>query len=131
MWYGLAGSLALSALLMALRGPYVLLYKVEPEVRDAAGTLLLAFAVLAPVKVANMILGGGIVRSGGKTAYIMAIDRAGTWLVGAPLGLVTAFVFHLPVTWVYFILSQEELVRLALTFVMFRRRSWMERLPAG
>ena len=131
MWYGLAGSLAVSALLMALRGPYVLLYKVEPEVRDAAGTLLLAFAVLAPVKVANMILGGGIVRSGGKTAYIMAIDMAGTWLVGAPLGLVTAFVFHLPVTWVYFILSQEELVRLALTFVMFRRRSWMERLPAG
>lgn len=128
MWYGLAGSLALSALLVGLRGPYVLLYKVEPEVRATAGALLLAFAVLAPVKVANMILGGGIVRSGGKTTCIMMIDMAGTWLVGAPLGLLTAFVLRLPVVWVYFILSQEELVRLGLTLVAFRRKTWMTSL---
>lgn len=128
MWYGLAGSLALSALLVGLRGPYVLLYKVEPEVRATAGALLLAFAVLAPVKVANMILGGGIVRSGGKTTYIMAVDMAGTWLAGVPLGLITAFVFRLPVVWVYFILSQEELIRLGLTLVLFRRKVWMTSL---
>lgn len=59
MWYGLAGSLVLSALLVGLRGPYVRLYKVEPEVQAKASILLLAFAVLAPVKVANMILGEG------------------------------------------------------------------------
>lgn len=125
MWYGLAGSLALSALLILLRGPYVLLYKVEPDVHASAARLLLAFAILAPVKVANMILGGGIVRSGGKTTYIMAIDMIGTWLVGAPLGLFTAFVLRLPIHLVYFILSQEELVRLLLTLLVFRRKKWM------
>ncbi len=126
MWYGFGGSLVLSALLAGLRGPYVLLYNVEPEVQATAAGLLLAFAVLAPVKVSNMILGGGIIRSGGKTAYIMAIDLAGTWLVGVPLGLITAFVFHLPIVWVYFILSQEELVRLVLSLTVFKRRKWME-----
>lgn len=131
MWYGLAGSLALSALLVLLRGPYVLLYKVEPDVQAAAAKLLLVFAILAPVKVANMILGGGIVRSGGKTAYIMAVDMIGTWLVGAPLGLITAFVFRMPIAWVYFILSQEELVRFVLTFLVFRRKRWMMSLPTG
>ena len=125
LWYGLAGSLMLSFLLILLREPYVLLYKVEPEVRAVSGGLLMAFAVLAPVKVANMILGGGIIRSGGKTTYIMVIDMIGTWLVGAPLGLITAFLFHLPVVWVYFILSQEELVRLLLSLIIFRRRKWM------
>lgn len=125
MWYGLIGSLLLSAALILLKGPYVLLYNVESEVQTAAGELLLAFAVLAPVKVANMILGGGIVRSGGKTTYIMIIDMIGTWLVGAPLGLITAFVFHFPVTWVYFILSQEELVRFLITVFVFRSRKWM------
>jgi len=129
LWYGLAGSLALSALLILLRGPYVRLYKVEPSVQDTARALLMMFAILAPVKVANMILGGGIVRSGGKTTTIMAIDMAGTWLVGVPLGLVTAFVLHLPIVWVYFILSQEELVRLILTVIVFRRRHWMKSLP--
>ncbi|MBD5485594.1 MAG: MATE family efflux transporter [Lachnospiraceae bacterium] len=125
LWYGLAGSLVLSFLLILLREPYVLLYKVEPEIRAVSGGLLMAFAILAPVKVANMILGGGIIRSGGKTTYIMVIDMIGTWLVGAPLGLITAFLFHLPVVWVYFILSQEELVRLLMSLIIFRRRKWM------
>ena len=125
LWYGLAGSLVLSFLLILLREPYVLLYKVEPEVRAVSSGLLMAFAVLAPVKVANMILGGGIIRSGGKTTYIMVIDMIGTWLVGAPLGLITAFLLHLPVVWVYFILSQEELVRLLMSLIIFRRRKWM------
>ncbi len=128
--YGAVGSLLLSALLIGLRWAYVPLYKVEPGVRETAAKLLLAFAVLAPVKVANMILGGGVVRSGGKTAYIMVIDIVGTWLVGVPLGLASAFLFRLPVEWVYFILSQEELVRLGMTVVVFRRKGWMNRLSA-
>lgn len=136
MWYGLIGSLVLSVVLILLKDSYVLLYNVEDGVRTTAGGLLLAFAVLAPVKVANMILGGGIVRSGGKTTYIMVIDMIGTWLVGAPLGLITAFVFRMPVIWVYFILSQEELVRLLITLFIFRSRKWMMSLqtdskPAG
>lgn len=130
VWFGIAGSLVLSALLIALRPAYVALYKVEPVVQDTAAKLLFAFAVLAPVKVANMILGGGVVRSGGKTAYIMVIDTVGTWLVGVPLGLITAFALHLSVEWVYFILSQEELVRLGMTLVVFRRKGWMHRLSA-
>lgn len=131
VWYGLAGSLVLSALLIHLRWSYVPLYKVEPGVQETAAGLLLVFALLAPVKVANMILGGGVVRSGGKTAYIMVIDTVGTWLVGVPLGLIAAFGLHLPIEWVYFILSQEELVRLGMTVFVFRRRGWMDRLPAS
>lgn len=128
VWYGLAGSLILSVLLIGSRWAYVPLYKVGAGVQKTAARLLLAFAALAPVKVANMILGGGVVRSGGKTAYIMVIDTVGTWLVGVPLGLITAFLFRLPVEWVYFILSQEELVRLGMTLFVFRRRGWMNRL---
>ena len=52
----------------------------------------------------------------------------GTWLVGAPLGLITAFVFRLPVHWVYFILSQEELFRLLLIGAVFRSKKWMTSL---
>lgn len=131
VWYGVVGSLLLSALLIGLRWAYVPLYKVEPSVQDTAARLLFAFAVLAPVKVANMILGGGVVRSGGKTTYIMVIDIVGTWLVGVPLGLITAFLFHLPAEWVYFILSQEELVRLGMTLIVFRRKGWMNRLSTS
>lgn len=75
-----------------------------------------------------MILGGGVLRSGRRTTYIMAIDMAGTWCLGVPLGLLSAFVWKMPVSYVYFLLSLEEGFRLAVSLAVFRRRSWMDRL---
>ena len=123
--YGFAGAVILSTLLVILRSLYIGLFKVDLDLRKIGGQLLLAFAILAPVKVMNMILGGGIIRSGGRTKYIMIIDMLGTWLVGVPLGLYAGLVLKLPIVWTYFILSQEELFRLVITIFMFRSRKWM------
>ena len=67
-----------------------------------------------------MILGGGILKSGGKTNYTLAIDLIGTWGFGVPLGFLAAFVLKLPVVPVYFLLSLEECVRLALSLRLFK-----------
>ena len=123
--YGFAGAVILSTLLVIIRSLYIGLFKVDLDVRGIGGQLLLAFAILAPVKVMNMILGGGIIRSGGRTKYIMIIDMLGTWLVGVPLGLYAGLVLKLPIVWTYFILSQEELFRLVITIFMFRSKKWM------
>lgn len=127
-WYGFAGSIVLSVVLLSLKGLYVQAFQVEDEVRRTAADLLMVFALLAPFKVQNMVLGGGIIRSGGKTRYIMWIDVLGTWLVGVPLGLVSAFYFHLSIVYVYFILSMEELVRWLISLSLFRSKRWMETL---
>lgn len=127
---GLIGSGLLSLLLLLLMPYYVLIFQVEEEVRSMTKMILAAFAVIAPVKVQNMILGGGILRSGGKTKYVMAIDMIGTWVFGVPLGFLTAFALKLPIALVYFILSLEELVRLMISFVIFKKRSWMQRLQS-
>lgn len=128
MEYGLAGSLILSVALVLLGRYYVLIYNVDTTVRAMAYQLLVVFAIVSPIKVQNMILGGGIIRSGGKTKYVMWIDVIGTWIFGVPLGLFTAFVLKLPIAYVYFILSQEELVRLIISLVIFRRKIWMDNL---
>ena len=128
MWYGLAGSLVLSVALVLLGQFYVRIYNVEPQVRTMAYQLLVVFAIVSPVKVQNMILGGGIIRSGGKTKYVMYIDFIGTWLFGVPLGLLAAFVWKLSIPWVYLILSLEEIVRLVISLVLFRKKIWMEQL---
>lgn len=125
MWYGLAASVLLSVCLVAASPFYVKIYKVGPEVQQLTRSLLVAIAVIAPVKVLNMILGGGIIRSGGKTKYIMWIDAVGTWGFGVPLGLLAAFVWKLPIAYVYFILSLEECVRLGISLVIFRQKKWM------
>lgn len=125
---GVIGSVILSAALILLAPAYVGIYQVEPQVRELTRRILVAFAVISPVKVQNMILGGGIIRSGGKTKYIMCVDFIGTWLFGVPLGLLAAFVCKLPIPLVYFILSLEEVVRLIISLILFRKRVWMEQL---
>ena len=123
--YGFIGSILFSVTIMALKTPYVHLFNVSDDVRAIGLALLTAFAALMPIKVLNMILGGGIIRSGGRTKYIMMIDMLGTWLIGVPIALVTGLVFKLPIVWVYFMLSQEEVVRFIISIFMFRSRKWM------
>lgn len=128
MFYGLCGSAVLSVLLIILNRYYVSIYQVEDAVKLTAQQILIAFAIISPVKVQNMILGGGILRSGGKTKYILVIDLIGTWAVGVPVALLTAFVLKLPIPYVYFLLSLEECVRLIISFVVFKRKGWMRSL---
>ena len=125
---GVVFSVALSVLLVFVRGFYLELYSVEEEVKSLASALLLVYAFYAPVKVSNMIIGGGIVRAGGRTDLSMYVDLIGTWCIGVPVALLTSFVFSLPVYWVYAALSGEECVRLGMVTKLFRSRRWMESL---
>lgn len=122
---GLVGAAAVSALLILLAGPYTHWYRVAPQVKRLGQQLLVVFALYAPIKVENMILGGGILRSGGNTKIIMVIDCLGTWCVGIPLCLLAAYGFRWGILGVYALLTAEEVFRLALSLVMFRKRSWM------
>ena len=130
MVYGVVGSLILSVVIVLVSPWYVEIYQVEASVKLLARQILLAYAAVAPFKVLNMILGGGIIRSGGKTNYVMAIDMSGTWCFGVPLGLLSAFVLNLPIYWVYFLLSLEECFRVVISLVVFRKRKWMNVLKS-
>ncbi|MGN0400433.1 MAG: MATE family efflux transporter [Blautia sp.] len=123
---GVTGAVILAVVLICMSGFYVSFYQVENSVKDIAKLILIIFALYAPIKVQNMILGGGIIRSGGNTKIIMMIDIFGTLAVGIPLCLSAAYVWKLSVVWVYGILSAEEIVRFVITVVMFRKKHWMK-----
>ncbi len=125
MFAGLIGSLIVSTLLILLAGTYTRFYRVDNLVKELGKTLLIIFALYAPVKIENMILGGGIIRSGGNTRIIMIIDIIGTWCIGIPLCLIAAYVFHWGIVGVYTLLTTEEIFRLVVSLVIFKRRKWM------
>lgn len=125
MIYGFIGSTILSVVIILIRGLYLNIYNVENNIKTLTKAILIAYALIAPFKVANMILGGGILRSGGKTSYTMLIDMIGTWVFGVPLGLIAAFVLKLSIDKVYFILSLEEIVRYVISLFIFKSRKWM------
>ena len=128
--YGLFGAVILSALVVVASPLYVQIYQVDDAVKLLTRQILLAYALIAPFKVLNMIAGGGILRSGGKTNYVMWIDMIGTWVFGVPLGLLSAFVWKLSIPCVYFILSLEECVRFGITVLALRSKRWMQSLGA-
>ena len=130
IFYGAAGSIFLSVIVVLTAGFYVQIYQVEEVVKQLTVQILYAYALVAPFKVLNMILGGGIIRSGGRTKYVMYIDIIGTWIFGVPLGFLAAFVLKLPIPYVYFILSLEECIRFAISVGVFRKKKWMQQLEA-
>ena len=125
MYADLIGSLVVSALLILLAGEYTGLYRVDYRVKELGKILLIIFALYAPVKVENMILGGGIIRSGGNTKIIMAIDIVGTWCIGIPLCLLAAYIFKWGIVGVYTLLTTEEIFRLVVSLIIFKRHKWM------
>lgn len=128
MVYGAVGASVLCAVVLLTSGAYVEIYQVSRTVKRLTRQILFVYALAAPFKGLNMILGGGILRSGGRTAYVMGIDMLGTWGFGVPLGLLGAFVWRLPIASVYLLLSLEECIRFAISMAVFRRKRWMRRL---
>lgn len=128
MVYGAVGASVLCAVVLLTSGAYVEIYQVSRTVKRLTRQILFVYALAAPFKVLNMILGGGILRSGGRTAYVMGIDMLGTWGFGVPLGILGAFVWRLPIASVYLLLSLEECIRFAISMAVFRRKRWMRRL---
>ena len=129
--YGAIGSVFLSIIVIFTSKAYVGIYQVDNVVKAMTVQILFAYAIVVPFKVLNMILGGGIIRSGGRTKYVMFIDMVGTWCFGVPLGLLSAFVWKLSIPYVYFLLSLEECIRFGISLIVFRRRKWMNQLEAS
>ena len=123
---GAIGSIIVSVILVAISNLYVGLFDVEPQVLETSKRIIYVLAVYLIVKISNMIIAGGVLRSGGKTQYTLYIDMLGTWVFGVPLGLLGAFVFKWPIEAVYALLSFEEVVRLIITLIILKKKIWMQ-----
>lgn len=122
------GSILLFILLLIAAPFYVRIYSVSDDVRSICIGLLAAFGAMSIVKVQNMVLGGGILRAGGHTGELLAIDMIGTWLAGVPLAFLGLHLFGTNIILIYLLLSQEEVLRCILCLIMYHRRKWMTRL---
>lgn len=128
---GLIGSAVVATVLFVIAGAYVSLFDIEAQVAILAKRLIYALALVIFAKISNMILAGGVLRSGGNTQYTLVIDLIGTWVFGVPLAFLSACVWKLPIYLVYFILSLEEVVRFIIAIGVFRKGRWMKNLTGS
>lgn len=104
---------------------YLKFYNVTNEVKLYTKSLLAIFACYLWVKVSNMVMLGGVLRSGGKTRYTLILDLIGTWGIGIPLGFLCAFVFKWNILMVYTAINIEEVIRLTLGLIKVKSKDWI------
>jgi Na+-driven multidrug efflux pump len=122
---GVVGSIFVGMVIILLSKLYVSIYNVSHDVQLYSERLLIIFGILFAVMVCNMICGSGILTAGGKTKFAFMLDLIGTWCIGVPLGLLSAFVLKLSIEWVYLLISTEELVKLLIGLRIVYSKKWV------
>lgn len=123
-------AVGLGLLLLVSIEPMLTLYEVSALTKFYTARLLLIIALLLALRVTNLLLLIGVLRSGGDTRFGFVIDAGVIWLVGVPLALMGAFVFNWPVYWVYLLVMGEEAVKLSLGLWRVYSRRWIHQLAA-
>ncbi|MEM5776131.1 MAG: MATE family efflux transporter, partial [Anaerolineaceae bacterium] len=124
----LAGSLILGLILLISSPVLLNLYAISANAHLYAQNILRIFSLTMWVRIINIVIIIGIVRSGGDTRFSFLVDVLSIWLVGIPMALLGAFVLRLPVYWVYLMVISEELIKMAVMIWRFASRRWMNDL---
>lgn len=76
----------------------------------------------------NTTLIAGVFRAGGDSRFGLICDVIDMWVYAVPLGFLAAFVFKLPVLWVYFLLCTDEFVKWPWVIKHYRRGTWLKNI---
>lgn len=125
---GSSFALFLGLLMLLVKDPLISLFGVTPETTRLSEYIMLVMIFSLPIRSMNLILLIGILRSGGDTIYAFFIDAGVIWIIGVPLAYIGAFVFHLPIHWVYLMVVTEEIVKMSLGLARFFKGRWIHTL---
>lgn len=120
----LIATLITSALVALFSMLYINFFKVDEDVKHRALLLLFAACAFLTVKVMNMVICQGVIESGGETRFILINNIIGPICIGIPLALLSFYVLHLPIYWMYSVVTMEEVVRLIICFIKYRKNDW-------
>lgn len=121
----IAGSILMGFVLVLCSKGILSFYLLTPAAYTNARYLLIITGCILWIKVSNIMLIVGIIRSGGDTRFPMALDLVTLWGVGIPLALIGTFVFHLPVYWVMLLVVADETTKMIGGLKRFLSRKWI------
>lgn len=104
------------------------IYQITDSARSYARQVMIILECLFCVKSSNYIMFIGILRGGGDTKFALVFEMSSMWLYGVPLACVLAFVFHLPVNWVYAGVISEEALKFCIAWWRYFSKKWIHQL---
>lgn len=124
---------AVSGLFILLSSPLVLMF--TTSLTEQAHTCLQMMLYLCSYymigKSINSTVIAGIFCAGGDTTFGLLCDAVTMWIIIIPLGAFAAFVLHLPILAVYFLLNLDELIKLPAVYRHYKQYKWLKNLTAN
>ena len=112
--------------ILLIRPLAVSFYNIPETTKELAGNMIRIQAGLVFFISITAVGVVGILRGGGDTHFALCTDLFTLWLVAVPAGLLSAFVFRLPVLLVYAAIKLDEPVKVFLIFWRLRNRNWIK-----
>lgn len=122
-------TIALIAAIYFIQSPFFSLYVgFSDQILAMAKTAYLVLMGLLFFKGMNVVIIVGILRAGGDTRFVLFLDSFSQWAVGIPLGLLGAFVWKLPLPYVFALVSCEEVIKIFIAAGRVISKKWMRNL---
>ncbi len=117
-----------AALTFAVKEPIIRLFGMAPAVNDYIRLCLTAFALCMPIRMTNALIIVAILRSGGDTRAALFLDVSSVWLIGIPMAVLGGLVWKFPVNIVYTMILAEEVYKLTLGYLRYRKKKWLRNI---
>ncbi|MBD5146265.1 MAG: MATE family efflux transporter [Ruminococcus sp.] len=120
---------AVSGLILLMLIPSVLMVTdLSPQADTYLKGMLVMCSYYLVGKSVNSTTIAGIFCAGGDSKFGFLCDTVTIWCVTVPLGLIAAFVFHLPVPAVYFVINLDEIIKLPAVYLHYKKYQWVKNL---
>ena len=100
----------------------------SPEAAEYLKWMLVMCSYYMVGKYVNGTTIAGIFCAGGDSRFGFLCDTVTLWCFTVPAGFLAAFVLHLPVLAVYFIINLDEIVKLPAVYRRYKKYAWLKDL---
>ncbi|HIZ40544.1 MAG TPA: MATE family efflux transporter [Candidatus Anaerobutyricum stercoris] len=100
----------------------------SPQAQDYLRFMLFVCSYYLIGKSFSATVIGGIFSAGGDTRFGLICDTINMWAIIVPVGCIAAFVLHLPVPAVYFLLNLDEFTKMPLEIWYYRKYRWVKNI---
>ncbi len=100
----------------------------SPQAQDYLRFMLFVCSYYMIGKSFSATVIGGVFSAGGDTRFGLLCDTINMWVIIVPIGCIAAFVLHLPVPVVYFLLNLDEFTKMPVEIWYYRKYHWVKNI---
>ncbi|MGL5345857.1 MAG: MATE family efflux transporter [Peptostreptococcaceae bacterium] len=122
----------LSGLTIYLVRPIVVnFYNVSQSTKVIAMQIMIATSIIAIFKSLTSNIMMGVLRGGGDNKFVFKVEMIFLWCISIPLGLLSAFVFKLPIFVIFIAIKIDEVLKALVGILRLKSGKWIKDFTRG